>query len=241
MIKRYKIPPATSFPALLFRESKVLMRRRASSRLRTVCASLHVGDRQVRLAGGSSPSSKTSSIVTFSKKAVSDRDYEPGRKWSSFRAWAASKSMFVVLTAYTDSLGYDRYVNGWILKLFLPDWSSKYRQTDPRKSAKNVRFQENAPRRVLLRVGNWEAGFGLLVVAAWFRQSWQQRTITKFRDLSSQKHVGWRRRHTHTADKVLTPGQTLLFYRYRFTFVQQKQCRVPSSVYVHVHSFRIYT
>ena len=39
------------------------------------------------------------------------------------------------------SSGYDRYVDGWILKLFLPDWSSKCRQTDPRKSTKiNVRL-----------------------------------------------------------------------------------------------------
>ena len=102
----------------------------------------HVGDRQVRFAGGGCPPSKTSSIVTFAKK-VSDRDSEPGKKASFSSAWAASKGMFVELTAYSRSSGYDRYVDGWILQLFLPDWSSKCRQTDPRKSAKiNVRFKK---------------------------------------------------------------------------------------------------
>ena len=43
--------------------------------------------------------------------------------------------------------------------------------------------------------------------------------IPNFGDPSGQRHVGGRRRDTHTADKVLTHDQTLLFYRYtdRFT------------------------
>ena len=56
-------------------------------------------------------------------------------------------------------------MDGWILKLFLPDWSSKCRQTDPRKSAKiNVRFQERltCSKESLVRLGFWEAVFGLL-------------------------------------------------------------------------------
>ena len=47
----------------------------------------------------------------------------------------------------------------------------------------------------------------------------QERKITNFGDPSGQKHVGGRRRHTHTADKVLIHGQTLLFYRYRFIYL----------------------
>ena len=42
-----------------------------------------------------------------------------------------------------------------------------------------------------------------------------EQTIANFGDLSGQKHVGGRRRDTHTADKVRTHGHTLLFYRYR--------------------------
>ena len=37
-------------------------------------------------------------------------------------------------------------------------------------------------------------------------------TTTNFGDPSGQRHVGGRR-DTHTTDKVLTHGQTLLFYR----------------------------
>ena len=88
---------------------------------------------------------------------------------------------------------------------------------------KNVRLQESvwAQRRVLVNLGFWEAGFGLLFGATWFQLSGdlrfdQQRTITNFGDPSGQRHVGGRRRDTHTADKVLTHGQTLLFYRYRY-------------------------
>ena len=39
----------------------------------------------------------------------------------------------------------------------------------------------------------------------------------KFGDPPGQRHVGGRRRDTHTPDKVLTHGHTLLFYRYRST------------------------
>ena len=46
----------------------------------------------------------------------------------------------------------------------------------------------------------------------------QRRMIANFGDPSGQKHVGGRRQDTHTADKVRTHGQTLLFYRYRFFF-----------------------
>ena len=45
--------------------------------------------------------------------------------------------------------------------------------------------------------------------------------IPNFGDPSGQRHVGGRRRDTHTADKVLTHGQTLLFYRYRFFFLEK--------------------
>ena len=38
--------------------------------------------------------------------------------------------------------------------------------------------------------------------------------IPNFGDPSGQRHVGGRRRDTHTADKVLTHGHTLLFYIY---------------------------
>ena len=42
--------------------------------------------------------------------------------------------------------------------------------------------------------------------------------MTNFGDPSGQRHVGGWRRDTHTADKVLTHGHTLLFYRYRYVF-----------------------
>ena len=55
----------------------------------------------------------------------------------------ASKGIFVVLTAYARCLG-KRQIRGRLeFETFLPDISSKYRQADPRKSAKKiVRFQE---------------------------------------------------------------------------------------------------
>ena len=65
---------------------------------------------------------------------------EKARIFSSFSRLLASKAMIVVLTAYAGSLGYDRhmYVDGRTLKLSLPNGSSKYRQTDPRKSVKKL-------------------------------------------------------------------------------------------------------
>ena len=78
-------------------------------------------------------------------------------------------------------------------------------------------------RKVVVRWGAWEAGFGLLSGAPWFWRSGergfdQRRMIPNFGDPSGQRHVGGRRRNTHTADKVLTHGHTLLFYIYRLHF-----------------------
>ena len=138
---------------------------------------------------------------------------------------------FSTLTTYADSFLPSSFlairsirVDCWILKLFLPDRSSKYQQTDTWKSAKKLSdFLKSfyVQSRVLVNCGLWEAGFGFLRGATWFRWSRarrfdQRRTIVYFGDPSGQKHVGGRRRGTHTADKVRTHGQTLLFYRYRF-------------------------
>ena len=143
--------------------------------------------------------------------------------WDQVDSFNSSKGMFIVLTG---CLGYDRYVDGWMLKLVLPDWSSKCWQTDPRKPAKSVGFQEklHAQGRVLFRLGFWEAELVCFLKQRDFDDpeidDFDQRIrrkITNFGDPSGQKHVGGRRRDTHTADKVLTHGQTLLFYRYRST------------------------
>ena len=82
--------------------------------------------------------------------------------------------------------------------------------------------------------------------APWFRRSGergfdcQRRMIPSFGDPLDQRHVGGWRRDTHTADKVLTHGQTLLFYRYRLfnISVQDRASKylstLPQSVPVHI-------
>ena len=123
----------------------------------------------------------------------------------------------------------------WVLWQAIDTWTIGYwnlfyptdtRNTDRltqeslrQKLSKSLHVQ----RKVVVRWGFWEAGFGLLSGAPWFRRSGergfdQRRMIPNFGDPSSQRHVGGRRRDTHTADKVLTHGQTLLFYRYRWHF-----------------------
>ena len=97
----------------------------------------------------------------FSQKPVNDRDSKHGRKGEALSSLSrlrlpVSKGIFVVLTAYAGSLTNDRHVDGWILKLFLPDThrSSNYRQTDPRKSAKkssHFRKSFHVQRRVVVR------------------------------------------------------------------------------------------
>ena len=79
----------------------------------------------------------------------------------------------------------------------------------------------NVQRRVAVRWGFCDAGFGLLSGATWFRRSgeqgfdqWRMHMIPNFGDPSGQRHVGGRHRDTHTAEKVLTHGHTLLFFRY---------------------------
>ena len=112
-------------PALLFLEifkRKVLaMRRRASSRLRAVCVSLLTPCRWPAgsLCWWQLPSIQSFFHCNFRQKSKRSWSSAWKKRQVSFRAWAASKGMFVVLTAYTGSLGYDRYVEGWILKLFL--------------------------------------------------------------------------------------------------------------------------
>ena len=91
-------------------------------------------------------------MIALARNRVNDRDRdvsteEKARIFSSLIGLPASaeKDMFVVLTAHVGSFTNNRYVDNWILKLVLPNRYSKYRQTDPRKSAtKTVRFQEKA-------------------------------------------------------------------------------------------------
>ena len=146
--------------------------------------------------------------------------------WSGLPA-SAEKDTFVLLTAYVGSLTNNWYVDGQTLTLVLSDRSSKYWQTDPRKTGKKLpdfRKSLHVQRRVVFWWGFWEAGFGLLSWAPWFWRSGersfdQRRMIPNFRDPSGHRHVGGRRRDMHTADKVWTHGQTLLFYRYRWTLI----------------------
>ena len=75
---------------------------------------------------------------------------------------SAEKDMFV---AYVGSLTNDRYVDDWILKLVLPETDlSKYRlpQESLRQKLSNFRKSLHAQRRVVVRWGFSEAGFGLL-------------------------------------------------------------------------------
>ena len=183
-----------------------------------------VGDQRVRVAGGR-PSVQTSSIETWARK-VNDRDLEQGTCLTGSRL-TASKGMFVVLTACTHCVGYDRHVDGWMLKLVLPDWSSKCRPTDPRKPAKNVGLQEklNAERKVFVRLDFWEAELDLLFEATWF---WRSRD-RRFRSTCTEKDYEFRGpvgpkacrstalpyAHGRLDLTVRTHGQTLLFYRYR--------------------------
>ena len=81
-------------------------------------------------------------------------------------------------------------VDCWILKLFLPDRSSKYRQTDTWKSVKklsDIWKSLHVQSRVLVNWDLWEEGFGFLRGATWFRWSRarrfdQRRMIAYFGD-----------------------------------------------------------
>ena len=100
--------------------------------------------------------------------------------------------------------------------------------TDPRNTdrrptheslRKNVRFQEKLTcSKERGRV--WFAFWSNVIWTIPGSTIWSAENDYEFRGPvghpSGQKDVGGRRRHTHTADKVLTHGQTLLFYRYRF-------------------------
>ena len=55
--------------------------------------------------------------------------------------------------------------------------------------------------------------------------------MTNFGDPSGQRHVGGRRRDTHTADKVLTHGHTLLFYIYRYIYIY---------IYINIRIYAVY-
>ena len=55
----------------------------------------------------------------------------------------------------------------------------------------------------------------------------QRRMIPNFGDPSGEKRVGGRRRDTHTADKMLTHGHALLFYRYRYEAHPVAQSHLP--------------
>ena len=148
--------PGGSLPFCFSRSSsKVLaLRRRASSRLPAVCVSLLT---PCRWPAGSLcwwrlPSIQNFSHLTFAKK-VSDCDREPGRKGIFLfeleqlqRACSLYWQLILV-----PQLGYDRYVDGWILKLFYP--TDPPRNTDrptlesPRKMP-NFRKSLLAQRRV---------------------------------------------------------------------------------------------
>ena len=83
------------------------LRRRASSRLRAVCGSLLT---PCRWPAGSLcwwrlPSIQNVSHCNFRQKSKRSWSWTWKKGQVSFRAWAASKGMFVVLIAYTGSLG----------------------------------------------------------------------------------------------------------------------------------------
>ena len=59
------------------------------------------------------------------------------KKASFSWAWAASEGMFVELTAYSRSSGYDRYVAGWILKLFFTRLILEMSTDQPTKVCEN--------------------------------------------------------------------------------------------------------
>ena len=117
---------------------------------------------------------------------------------------------------------YDRYASTVGFWNFFTLRILKDRQTNPRKSAKKLsdfRKSLHVQSRVVVQWDFWETGFGLLFGATWFwqsrnRQFDQRRMTTNFGEPSGQKNAGGRRRDTHTADKVRSHGQTLLFYRY---------------------------
>ena len=83
--------------------------------------------------------------MTFAGNRVNDRDREHGRKGKDLfqleRAASFGRKGHVRRTysvQYVGSLRNNRCVVGWISKLALPDRSSKYRQTDQRKSPKKT-------------------------------------------------------------------------------------------------------
>ena len=109
-------------------------------------------------------------------------------------------------------------VDCWISKLFTRQTLElpTDRPTNRKSAKKTVRFSEK------LKWAFWEAGFGFLCGAAWFRWSrdrrFQQfsdkrRTITYFGDPSGKTCRRPAPGYAH--GQVRTHGQTLLFYRYR--------------------------
>ena len=82
-------------------------------------------------------------MMTSAGHRVNDRDSEHGRKGkdlfkleraASFGGKGHLRRMHTYSVQHVGSLRNNRYVDGWVSKLVLPDRSSKYRQTDQRKS-----------------------------------------------------------------------------------------------------------
>ena len=118
-------------------------------------------------------------------------------------SFCTSRGPFSSPAACTVSLRYDWYAWTVGFRNFLPDRPSKYRQTDPR-TWRIESLRKNCPifgkaymfkvDRVLVKCDFWEAGFGFLCGAAWFRLSRnrrfdQRRTITYFGDPSGEHTV----------------------------------------------------
>ena len=176
-----------------------------------------------------------STFFSHSPRKNCDKSRARKKMQGSFLAWAGCHNANFkghLCSLYWQHMrvvwGNDRYVDGWFLKLF---YSTSPRSTDRptheslQKKLSDFRNSLHVQIRVEVRRRFWEAGFSLLSGATWFHRSRdrgfdQRRMIPNFGDPSGQRHVGGRRRDTHTADKVLTHGQTLLFYRYRVLHIK---------------------
>ena len=177
-----------------------------------------------------------SNVITLVRNRVNDRDRdvsteEKARIFSCLTGLPASaeKDMFVIPTAY---VGSSTTIDSWTIGFWSLFYPTDTRNTDRlaqenrRQKLSDFRKSLHVQRRVAVRWGFWDAGFGLLSGAPWFWRSGergfdQRRMISNFGDPSGQGHVGGRRQDTHTADKVLTHGQTLLFYRYRSSLTSE--------------------
>ena len=115
------------------------------------------------------PSVQTSFIVTLARNRVNDREREHARKRQEyFLAWASWQLQRTC--SYAGCLTNDRYARTVGFWNFLADRSSKYRQTDPRKSAKKLSdFWKSlhVQSRVVIQWDFWEAGFGFLCGGTW--------------------------------------------------------------------------